>query len=62
MKQATYNQVTAFLFTTVALIHGLRVLLGWDASIGGWEFSTWLSIIAIVVAGYLAYTAFKLKK
>lgn len=62
MKQATYNQLTGLLFAVVALVHALRVLLGWNAMIGGWEVPTWLSIVAIIAAGYLAYTAFKLNK
>lgn len=62
MNQKTYLQVTGLLFTVGAIVHLLRVLMGWEASIGGWLVPGWLSIVGVVVAGYLAYCAYKLMK
>ncbi len=62
MKQKTYLQVTGLLFTVGAVIHLLRVLMGWEASIAGWDVPGWISIVAVVAAGYLAYSAYKLMK
>lgn len=62
LDQRTYLQVTGILFTVAAIVHLLRVLVGWPASIAGWDVPVWLSIIAVAVAGYLAYSAYKLMK
>ncbi len=62
MTQKTYLKVTGLLLTAGAVVHLLRVLLGWEASIAGWSVPTWLSLIAVVLAGYLAYSAYKLMK
>lgn len=62
MNQKTYLQVTGLLLTVGAIVHLLRVLLGWPASIAGWDVPVWLSLVAVVVAGYLAYSAYKLMK
>ncbi|MBI2011340.1 hypothetical protein HYS91_01095 [Candidatus Daviesbacteria bacterium] len=61
MKQQTFNQVTGIIFAVIAILHLLRFFLGWEASIAGWVVPTWFSILGLVVAGYLAYSAFKLK-
>lgn len=55
MKPETYWKVTGIIFLVIAVLHGLRVLLGWQAVIGGWLVPMWPSAIAVVVAGYLAY-------
>lgn len=62
MQQRTYLQVTGLLFTVAAVIHLLRVFLGWEANLAGWVVPGWLSWVAVVVAGYLAYSAYKLMK
>lgn len=60
LNQKTYLQVSGLIFTVIAVLHLLRVVLGWEASIAGWMVPGWLSLIAVVVAGYLAYSAYKL--
>lgn len=62
MTQRTYLKVSGLLFTVGAVVHLLRVLMGWSASIAGWDVPSWLSIVTVVVAGYLAYSAYKLMK
>lgn len=62
LNQKTYLQVSGLLFTVAAVVHLLRAVLGWEASIAGWMIPGWLSWIAVVVAGYLAYSAYKLMK
>ena len=61
MNQKTFVVTAGVVFSLVAVLHALRLLLGWDAVIGGWHVPMWLSWLALAVAGYLAYTAFKLK-
>ena len=62
MKQKTFTRTAGAIFTVIAVLHLLRVLLGWDAVIGGWQVPTCLSWLALAVSGFLAYTAFKLSK
>lgn len=62
MNQRTYLKVTGLLFSVGAVVHLLRVFLGWPANLAGWDVPVWLSIVAVAVAGYLAYSAYKLMK
>ena len=61
MNQKTFALTTGVVFSLVALLHALRLLLGWDAVIGGWSVPMWLSWVALAVSGYLAYSAFRSK-
>ena len=61
MNQKTFCNVTLAVFSLIALLHALRLVYGWGAVIGGWEIPMWLSGLAVVSAGYLAYSAFKLR-
>ena len=54
-----YYRVTGIIFGIVAVAHLLRVVLGWNINIGGWEFPVWLSALAVAGAGYLSYTGCK---
>jgi len=62
LNQRTYLQVTGLLLSVGAVVHLLRVLLGWEANLAGWEVPIWLSLVVMVIAGYLAYSAYKLMK
>ena len=42
------------IFAIVALMHVLRLLLGWDATIAGTGIPMWVSVAALVIAGGLA--------
>ncbi|MDP3702885.1 MAG: hypothetical protein Q8R78_00630 [Candidatus Omnitrophota bacterium] len=61
MNQKTFVLTAGVVFSLVALLHALRLLLGWDAVIGGWHVPMWLSWLALALAGYLAFTAFRVK-
>ena len=60
MKQKTFTMTTGVAFSIIGVLHVLRLLLGWEAMIGGWKVPFWVSGVAIALSGYLAYTAFKL--
>ena len=60
MDQRTYNIVTATLFLIIAVLHLLRVILGWPARIGGLDIPLWASWLAILVTGGLGYCGFRL--
>lgn len=61
MNQKTFYSVTLIVFSLIALLHALRLVYGWNAVIAGWEVPMWLSGLAVILAGYLAYSAFKLR-
>jgi hypothetical protein len=61
VDQRTYNIVTATLFLIIAVLHLLRVILGWPARIGGLDIPLWASWLAILVTGGLAYCGFRLR-
>ena len=42
------------IFAIVALMHMLRLLLGWNATIAGTEIPMWVSVAALVIVGGLA--------
>jgi hypothetical protein len=60
MDQRTYNTITAVVFLIIAVLHLLRVILGWPARIGGLDIPLWASWLAILVTGGLAYCGFRL--
>jgi len=62
MSQKTFTYTAGVVFSLVAALHALRLLLGWDAVIGGWTVPIWLSWVALAAAGYLAFTAFSSKR
>ena len=59
MNQKTFTRIAGLVFSLVAVLHALRLLLKWDAVIGGWTVPMWISWVALAVSGYLAYTASK---
>ena len=62
MNKKTYLSTAATIFLIVATLHLLRVIYKWEAVIGGWVVPQWLSIVAVVIIGYMSYQGFKLKK
>jgi hypothetical protein len=59
MNRNTYLTVTASLFLVVAVVHLLRIILGWLVEIGGLSIPFWLSWLAVLGAGALAYLGFR---
>ena len=60
MGQKSFALTVGVVFSLIAVLHGLRILLGWEAVIGGWSVPGWVSWVAIAISGYFAYTAFTL--
>ena len=59
LHQRAYNTITAAIFAVIAALHLLRIVFGWPAQIGGWDVPQWLSWLAFVVAGALAWVGFR---
>lgn len=66
MSEKTFLQLAGTIFGVIGTLHFLRLFTGWQIILVGWEVPVWLSGFGVVIAWYLAYTAFtiagKLKK
>ena len=62
MSQKTYLKAAGSIFLVIAVLHLLRLVLGWTAVFEGWSVPQWLSVVALIVAGYLAYEGFRLSR
>ena len=62
MKEKTYFQVTGLLFAVITALHLIRLVSGFEVNFASMVVPVWASVLGIVVAGYLAYQAFKLAK
>lgn len=60
MTQKTFNTVAGTIFLIVAAVHALRLLRGWEFTIAGRHAPMGVSWAGLAVAGFLAYSAFKL--
>ena len=61
MTDKSFHLVAGAIFVLVALLHVVRIYMGWSVVVGGWNAPMWMSWIGLVVAGGLAYLAFTLK-
>jgi len=62
MKKQTFFALTSFIFALVALMHVFRLVYSWPAVMGSWNIPIWVSMIGVVVAGFLSYSAYRLMK
>ena len=62
MNHKNYFTVTSVIFLLVAIMHGLRIVSGWQAEIGGWMVPMWASWVAVVVGLGLSYQGMKFGK
>jgi hypothetical protein len=59
LNQRVYNTLTAGIFAVIAVLHLLRIVFGWHAEIAGIDLPQWVSWLALVVTGLLAWTGFR---
>ena len=55
MDQKTFSVVAGAIFALVALLHLVRIYMGWPVVIGSWTVPMWVSWIGLIVAGALSY-------
>jgi hypothetical protein len=60
MTPRIFSLITATLFSLIALLHALRLLGGWQVTVGDIVVPLWVSWVGLVIAGYLAYQGVKL--
>ena len=62
MSNRTYFKTTGLIFLVIAVLHLFRVVYGWEAVINGYTLPMWISWVAILVAGFLAFRGYKMSK
>jgi hypothetical protein len=62
MNQRAFVLLTSSIFALIALLHALRLIYGWDVTIGEWTVPVWVSAVGFLIAGYLALEGFRLKR
>ena len=55
LKKETTLQVGGAIFGIIALLHLIRFVANWPASVNNWDVPRWLSVVGFVVAGWLSY-------
>jgi hypothetical protein len=54
MKTKSYLIVSTFIFALVALVHLIRLTLGWPVLLGTWSVPLWVSVPAVLVSALIA--------
>jgi hypothetical protein len=62
MSPKTFFLTSGTIFALIALLHILRITLGWNAMLEGHAVPMSASYVAVLIAGYLAYQGFRLGK
>jgi hypothetical protein len=62
MNQRAFVLLTSSIFALIALLHALRLIYGWDVTIGEWTVPVWVSAVGFLIAGYLALEGSRLKR
>ena len=62
MDKNTALSLASAAFGLIALLHLLRSIFGWQASIDDFNVPVWLSYVAVVVAGYLSWLMYSASK
>jgi hypothetical protein len=62
MSLKNYLSITAVIFLIISVLHLTRAVQGWEVLLAGWMVPTWASWVAILIAGFLSYSAFTLNK
>ena len=62
MSSKNFALVAGILFLVMTIGHLLRLVLGFDAVFAGRVVPTWVSIAAVPIFGYLAYSGLRLAR
>ena len=60
MTTKAYAATSGIIFLIVAFAHLARVAFQWDFRIGTWDAPPLVSVIAVLVAGFLGYTGLRI--
>ena len=59
MSQKSYYSVTGTIFLVITVLQFLRIINSWPAEIATVAVPMWVSWVAVLLAGYLAYHGLK---
>ena len=59
MTQKQFNLTAGSTFLLIASLHLLRLIFRWEAVIEDYPIPMWLSLVALLVAGYLGWEGMK---
>ncbi len=62
MKDKTFELIAGAIFSLISLGHLTRIVRGVDFRFGEWAAPMWISWVALVVMGFLAYQGFRLAR
>jgi len=62
MNQKTFVSVVSVIFLLAALVHVARLALGWQVAVNMWAVPMWVSWVAILITGFLAFEGFRLSR
>ena len=62
MTQKLFNRIAGGIFAVIAVLHLLRLIYHWNALIANRPVPLGVSVVACIVAGYLAWQGFRLSK
>ncbi len=62
MSVRTYALTSSIIFFVVVALQLLRLVMQWDVVIGDWHMPMWASLVAVLVAGFMSFTGFRLFK
>ena len=60
MTEKTFVTIATVIFALVAVLHLLRLVIGWSIIIDTWTVPMWVSWVGLVVAGGLSYCGARL--
>jgi hypothetical protein len=60
MTEKTFSTLAAAIFGVVAVLHLVRILIGWSIVVDGWTVPMWVSWVGLIIAGALSYYGAKL--
>jgi len=62
MDKKTFIGVASYVFLVVGILHLLRIINQWSASVGELAIPMWVSWVVVICLGYLAWFGFGFSK
>ena len=62
MSKNSYSVLAGAIFLIVGVAHASRLVFKWEVVIAGWQVPMWVSAVVFVIAAYLAYEGFRIRK
>jgi hypothetical protein len=62
MSHRAYSLVAALLFSLIVVGHLVRLLFRVPWVVADWTVPMWMSVVGIVIAGFMAFAGFRLSR